>query len=69
MSYWVVEQLQHPKASIKSQFLWAGFFASSSEIYSPRRNTEYKRLERTMHGGELALNNTSVSHDIENIFL
>ena len=29
-SEWVVEQLQHPKASIKSQFLWAGFFASSS---------------------------------------
>ena len=43
----VVEQLQHPKALIKSQFLRTGFFASSfgyssSEIKSPR-NTDVER--------------------------
>ena len=42
VSCWVVEQLQHPKALIKSQFWRAGFFASSfgsssSEIYSSRK--------------------------------
>ena len=31
---WVVKQLQHPKALIKSQFLWAVFFASSSSEIS-----------------------------------